>query len=436
MQAVLPQVGTRPNLRALVYDAKGDMLSILSGMNISGGIRTLNPFDARSVAWDMAADVRDKSAALDVASIFIPPEEGQNRYFSDAARAIVAGIMVAFHELAPGAWTFRDLVFAARTEGRLRQVLGAVPDTAELIAEYFLERRTFLNTKSTISARMAILEPIAALWHHATQRMSLRSWLSGNLVLVVGNHEALRAPLDAMNRILFQRLCAFMLTAEETATPHTWVFLDEVREAGHLDGLSRLMTKGRSKGVRVIMGFQDMEGMRAAYGDRLANELVAMCENTAILKLNSPATAQWAAQLIGEYEATEYTRGVSHGPGGTTYSTSEHIARRDAVLASELRELPPADRNECHGYFITPRQGVFRARVRYGPLLMSAGPEPNFIERPASHHKLVPWTDEDRARLNLPPERTQATATTMEPQSDEPTLDDIARMTRDGPGDR
>ena len=57
MQSVLPRVGEGFGHRALIYDAKQDVLSVLAGMKLSCPIRTLNPLDARAVAWDMAADI-------------------------------------------------------------------------------------------------------------------------------------------------------------------------------------------------------------------------------------------------------------------------------------------------------------------------------------------------------------------------------------------
>jgi len=50
MQSVLPDIREGRGNRALVYDAKGDVLSILAGMGLSCPVQTLNPFDSRSVA--------------------------------------------------------------------------------------------------------------------------------------------------------------------------------------------------------------------------------------------------------------------------------------------------------------------------------------------------------------------------------------------------
>ena len=57
MQSALKSIGAGRDQRAIVFDAKQDVLSILAGMNLNCPVVTLDPFDARGYAWDMAADI-------------------------------------------------------------------------------------------------------------------------------------------------------------------------------------------------------------------------------------------------------------------------------------------------------------------------------------------------------------------------------------------
>ena len=82
-----------------------------------------------------------------------------------------------------------------------------------------------------------------------------------------------RAAIDTITQLLGKRLSEQVLATEERPKDRqhtTWFFLDEVRQAGRLDGLSALITKGRSKGAVVLLGFQGIE----VYGREAANELV------------------------------------------------------------------------------------------------------------------------------------------------------------------
>ena len=50
MQSVLPEIGRGRGCRALVYDAKQDVLSQLAGMRLSCPIRIFHPLDSRAIA--------------------------------------------------------------------------------------------------------------------------------------------------------------------------------------------------------------------------------------------------------------------------------------------------------------------------------------------------------------------------------------------------
>jgi len=404
MQSVLSGIGPRSDMRALIYDSKRDMVSILNGLPLSCPVVILNPFDARSVAWDMAKDITSPATALQVASILIPEEQGQNRFFSDAARHLMAGVFIALINIAPKAWTLRDVVLIMSEEVRLRKVLQAVPHTRSLVNQYLRREGTAQDIQSSIATRIAMFEPIAALWHKAPVRISLEDWVKGDFILVLGNEESLRAPLDALNRVIFQRLTELVLNDTESTKRRSWFFLDEVKEAGKLDGLPRLLTKGRSKGARIVLGFQDIEGLRSIYGELTANELAGMCANKAFLRIDSEATARWAAQTIGESLFREYTSSTSHTraeKNSTTTSTQEHITQRQAVLASQLMRLPLPDASGFHGYYLTPAVGVYHKKVAFLGKLRRHGRRKDFEPRPIVDQYVPPWEPADATRLGV-----------------------------------
>ena len=66
MQSALKSIGAGLDQRAIVFNAKQDVLSILAGMNLNCPVVTLDPFDARGYAWDMAADITTRNRCRDV----------------------------------------------------------------------------------------------------------------------------------------------------------------------------------------------------------------------------------------------------------------------------------------------------------------------------------------------------------------------------------
>ncbi len=407
MREVLPDIGFEDDQRALIYDAKQDVLAYLSAMGIECPVVTLNPFDARCASWDMASDIRTPSAARQLAKILVPSEKGGgNTFFTLGARDLLAEIVMTLIRTAPDAWTLRDLVLAGRSGEMLETVLSATPSGQRLYDTYFHDERTGMNVLATLRTNMAELEPVASLWQKAEWTVSLEDWVSGNFILVLGSDESVRAALDSLNRLIFRRLVDLVLSSEESSSRRSWFFLDEVREAGKLDGLTSLLTKGRSKGACCVLGFQDVEGLRDAYGVHLANELMGMCSNKAILRLESSETADWASKLFGETERIELRDSMSSDGSfrRSSRTKSEQRVKSDSVMKSEFLSIPATTMETgLTGYYLSPTLGAYRNETSLLAVLGDVGEptEPNFIERSSDEQWLTDWQEADLQRLGL-----------------------------------
>lgn len=419
MQSVLPRIGARLNERALLYDAKQDMVSLLAGMGVHAPVHLLNPLDARAVAWDMAADITSPAAALQAASLLIPKAaQDANPFFSNAARHLLHGVLMALTSKAPKRWTLRHVILILRDESLLRRVLAGTEFTRHLL-QYCEQPSTFQNILSTVLTRVAPYEIIAATWDRAAKKLSLRDWLGSGSILVLGNDEDNRAAIDTINQLIFKRLSELILAQPELGTSGvrtTWLLLDEVRQAGKLDGLSALMTKGRSKGAAVLLGFQDINGLRNVYGKEVADELVGQCNTKAILRLNSPETARWASQVVGASEFIETRKSRSrsrnfrdislHEGGSTGVSFSDGITKRDLILDSEFLDFPETSPERgLTAVIVNPLTGAFRDHLSGEWLRSHITPHshtvPNFVPCPDSHQYLRPWSDDDLVALGL-----------------------------------
>lgn len=423
MGTALPAVLRLPDQRAVVFDVKQDMLAILAGMGIpDDSVVILNPYDKRCSAWDMAADITAPETALQLATILIPQEESSNnRYFSDAARDLLWGVIEVFNTTAPLRWNFADLLYAMRHPDRLRHVLSQTLEGEELIALHLNAGNTSRSVLGTARAFLAPFGVIAATWSHAWhsgRKVSLRAFLTQNQILVLGNNQAAISAIQAINRVLFQRLTELILDQTESETRRCWFFLDEVRKLGKLEGLDDLMIAGRSKGSCVVLGFQAIEGMRAVYGPDIAEEIVSMCGSIGVLKVSGVATPRWASEIFGEQEVREETRSVSEattaGPSASqtiTETTNETIRERRMYLPSEFHLIPLPERGKSlFGYF----RSEFRLSKPYyaeiPPTEVARRLHPldldrsNFEPWPDNSAKYLPsWESADYERLGIPP---------------------------------
>lgn len=403
--------GLSSRLRALVYDAKRDSIPFLLGLGMEQNrVVIINPFDTRATAWDIAADVTDRKAAWEVSEILIPEDPNDRQpFFLRAARHLLCGVIIRLQELCPGAWTLRDVMIAMGSEEYLRGLLGQT-ESGRRILQSYNRPGTFQDVRSTLATRLKDLEMVAAAWHRTNTKISLKQWLSGDTVLVLGNDVSLKA----INQVLLTRIVELITiytpeidpTSASARVPSTWFVFDELPEIGRIDGLSSLLAMGRSKGTSVVIGFQEVAGVREVYGADLTHVITGQCANKAILRVDSEETAKWGSGVIGEVEVMEEETSTTAGPDGTSTTTSERLMKREMVLPSEILALPtPPSHPFVTGYFLSRHfSGVvlhsldlLKARSLGQPVV--AG----FMPRPPDHQVLLPWSEAEAKRLGLRP---------------------------------
>ena len=422
LQRIVPELtGGKLQGRALIYDAKQDILPILANLGGDCPVHILNPFDARSSSWDMAKDISEPATAYQVASLIISDPEkadGNSMFFVNTMRNIMSSVIQSLIEFAPGLWTFRDVLLAMATEKNLRLVLERTAKGRQVLEACLREGETFDNIRASIEARISEYEIIAALWHSSDSRggprFSLSDWLCSRSIAVLGNRESSRKVMDTLNALLFNRLVELINDGPEKRDETTWIVFDEVRRAGKLDKLKDLLLFGRSKGASVLLGLQDVDGLREVYGANVANEILGQCANKAVLWLNSPETAKWASSLFGEEEVIDVHRNRSdssngffgNGSNSVGSSQSETIAKRELVLYSEfLAKKGLFGIGGIGGFYTLQNVGDYKVRVSSKwvkeEVIEEDELERAIVARPADEQKLVPWDDLDFVRLGL-----------------------------------
>jgi hypothetical protein len=391
MASVLAWIGRKPDQRALVYDPKTELLSFLYGLGLGPKVRILHPLDVRGSAWDLAADVTNPTTAQQMAAVLIPEDkESKNPYFSMAAQQLLAGVFTFLMKTAPGKWDLRDVILIMERRELLKHALERHPETAALLEEYFQPEETFANVRSTVANWMRRYRPIAACWHHAREKVSLEDWIKGEYVLLLGQDDSIRVQMDAINRALFLRASQLILGGSDSNTRRTWLIVDEVRELGNLDGLSRFLTTARSKGACFCGGYQTPSGMKAAVGEHIADEINDQIWHWALCRMGGDVSADWASRLVGEVEFQE----------------NSSVVKRRALMPEYFKELPqPTPRTGVSAVFITPYSGAYTHTVPGREIssvrTLTRTDVPNLVPRPASHQELPPWTEEDYRRLGL-----------------------------------
>ncbi|MEM6837888.1 MAG: type IV secretion system DNA-binding domain-containing protein [Cyanobacteria bacterium P01_C01_bin.120] len=409
MQSILPTIQPGSQRRALVYDAKRDTIAMLEGMGVTCPIHVLNPFDDRCIAWDMAKDIESYADVEATVNILFPkdPKAKEEPFWLDTSRELLTGVIKGLMLYAGSNWTLRDVAIAMSNLEFIKAFLSSDFELKQHLGVLGTQGTT-ANIMSTIAAKMRPYRLIAAYWHNAQYRISLKEWINSESILVLSKDRRAAESLDALNRLIFVRAIDMLLDKDDVDDPHTFVIFDEFQGAGKIDRFQEMVEQGRSKGISALVGFQAYSAVEAVYGEQEANALIGQFKNKCLLRAQDEKTAQWMSGQIGEVEVAELTINIDRtGHGENIQGRGESIRSKPAVMPAEFLNLPQPKKGDTGltGYYT----GKFIYKTSYSPtqlseLLSSSGPASmNFMAAPTHYERLKPWIEADLERLCLPP---------------------------------
>ncbi len=327
--------------RAVIADPDGGYLKLF--LQSTRGDAILNPFDPRSVRWDLFGEIAQPQDADQLARSLIPDEDGADRSWRAYARTFLTSVLRRLNEA--GEHDLRRLYWflALAPAEELRQLLEATPAGAFLGKD---NERFFGSVRSVATAHLAGIEHLSM--QREGELLSVRKWVrEGKGVLFLpyraGQVAALRNLIST-----WMRVAIFETMETDERDQGLWFVVDELDALGAVDGLKDALARLRKFGGRCVLGFQSIAQVRGMYGDSEAQTIVENCGNTLILRCSASehgGTAEFASRLIGKREVI--WKGLAHSrpPGflgaiNETTTTSEQRYIEDAVMASEIEQLP------------------------------------------------------------------------------------------------
>jgi type IV secretory pathway TraG/TraD family ATPase VirD4 len=405
MQSMLPKIQQGSNCRALIYDAKRDILSIIAGINNICPVWILNPFDERCVAWDIAKDITTYAQAESLASILVPKAEKEDEFFWSTTKQCLQGVVEVFMANGSGQWELRDIILAMRSQSTLKALLESSPDTEDCL-EFFSNPATASSVMATIKTKMGSYRTIAALWHNAKSKISLTKWAESNAILVMGKDNEAKDALAALNQIVFTRVAQILLNKPEVQQPQNFIVLDELASLGKLNQLKELAEEGRSKGICLAVGFQSIKSLENVYNEKITAAITGQFRHKAFLRLDEPHTAEWASKLIGDAKIERKTEGVTRSSQGRSVTTGYQYETTRVVQESVFMSIDPINKERGQGltgYYlgVDAYPLIYPIDVISNDLLPKSSMVKDFIPAPHSYQKLQDWTDEDLHRLGI-----------------------------------
>ncbi len=258
---------------------------------------------------------------------------------------MLVALIIHLQTTKPGQWTFPDL----------RALLHLPIEDLRLMAQQHnpealrsLEDGS-KTTQSILINLMAFMAPVvdmARAWSNPDQkRFSMKDWIEGNTklprtVVMQGSQRFDRTAAALVNSLL-------SVMAATIASPglpddknrRIWLVLDEFAQLGQLRDFGPLIRMGRSKGLRIVIGAQDIAELRAIYSTHRTDAWTSSFTTSIYTRLEGGATAEWVSRRIGEQERLVTQDSQTQGGAGTSETQQATIRKSPTVLPAELQTL-------------------------------------------------------------------------------------------------
>jgi type IV secretory pathway TraG/TraD family ATPase VirD4 len=299
----------------------------------------LNPFDKRSLKWDIWGELREQYDFPELARSLIPDGVGEERIWRHYGQTFLTSVMRQAH--AHGVRQTSEL-FRLLTSAPLEELQLLLEGTAAQPFVTTSNQKMFYSIRSVTTSAIAALEYIQ---RQSAEPLSIRDWIrKGRGVLFLPYTAAQIAALRSMIST-WMRVAIFETLNLPEGDARLWFVIDELDALGPIDGLKDALPRLRKHGGRCVLGFQSIAQVSATYGQGEADTLVENCGNTLILRCSASeggGTARFASRLIGERDVIRESISRTRQPEAwiPTKTTSEQRVTESAVLASEIEQLP------------------------------------------------------------------------------------------------
>lgn len=378
--------------KMLILDTKGDMTA-----GLEAPFTLLAPQDARSKVWNVAADCRTKQDARELAAKLIP--EGADRIWSDAARTVLTACLCHVQANQPGNWTWHYLRQAVTSDlAALREIATKhYPEALHILSEE--GGRTTQSVLTTLQSHMHAISALADAWGATdAPQFSVTGWIESKeqeppvILQYDGKYPDLS---NAWISSLIATISGIISSPAFAEDRHRriWLFLDEFPQLNPLEHFSTLLDTGRSKGICVVLGMQDVAQLKDTYGQHKADAWLGMIGTHIITRMNLGRSAEVACHYIGKQDVETQHRTRSTSASGTSYASTIRIDTKDVVTVSDLAGNLGPQRKGVRAIILGPGSDVYEIDFPYvslPPLRAPSEPANWTRETPRATHTDMP----------------------------------------------
>jgi hypothetical protein len=337
--------------RVLIFDSKGDFTQ-----KVSEPFTLLSPTDARSSRWILGRDIRTKLEAQGLAITLIQEPPGGSKadpMWIQGSRALVAGMIVDLQTRFGEKWGLDHLAYECAAALADFERLKALTTREAPLCIMLLggedakepNRTTMGFLSQIVSAFTNIIHlGVSANDMKTNPGWSVRGWLAGKTpgTVVIGfrgeqNEQMSQAFAASIIERVVRQIGGYPDAAPEAR--RIWLCIDETPVAGFIPSITTALTTLRSKGTRIVTGFQTLAAVRERYSKDTAQIWEGQSDIKIIGKLTAGADQEWASRLLGDREVERYSHQVTQGPGlseGPSRSGSWQRVREPVLMPSSF----------------------------------------------------------------------------------------------------
>jgi hypothetical protein len=327
--------------RLIIYDCKGEWTQHFQGI-------ILAPWDKRCAGWKISADLENVADARTFSENLV--KESSDPMWSNASRAILtATLLYLINE--KDRWNLQTVLLEiAKGYEHVRDLVRKYTPASSVIVESEEVSKTEKGFLITLGSYLSTVSDLAEAWEGRPE-ISLRRWLLTNKTLkpklrtiILQGNERYKQLSRSYIQAVMQVIGATVSSAEmqESRTRKIWFCLDEIAQVGNIPTLTRMLETGRSKGVRMILGAQDLAQVKKEYGPEVAEIWTSNINTYFLGRTGSVETAEYFSKMIGKQKLRKYV--ASYAGGGMAGSTAEQ--RQDSWQESDEWVVRPDEFGE------------------------------------------------------------------------------------------
>ena len=290
--------------KTLIHDIKGDYTATLATPHA-----LLAPWDARTMAWDIAQDVLNAQAAYQFAADTIQATD--DPIWSDGARQILCAVIKDLQQEKPKRWTWRDLYTRAiSSQDKLLAIVRRQVPEIDIVLQS--ESKTTDGILMNYVIALRVIGDLATAWGDIPpeNRFSITEWLHSDhpkfKTVILQNNSEYECMAQGYLKAFMSMLSGRINTPafSDSSSRKVFLFLDELPQMGEVK-LNPILSCARSKGVITIATAQDKYQIEAIYNECIAKTWSSMIGTHIALKTNSSDTAEYIANVLFGFARTE-----------------------------------------------------------------------------------------------------------------------------------